>query len=183
MTQDWDAAATMASLAAEPWEGSAWRIHKAGFDALSTGDRLRSARYHYGEDLCPPERAFAALYLALAPEIAVAELTRHIGDIELAELNDHHLTEIAVHLHAVLDCRNLEYPSRAVLCNDSDPAVPRALGAAAFARGVEGILVPSATGLGDNLVVFVDRVLPQSRLAVVSHREPRLRIENPSDGL
>ena len=42
------------------------------------------------------------------------------------------------------------------------------VGEAAHHLGREGILAPSATGTGTVLAVFVERVLPNSRLALVS---------------
>jgi len=42
------------------------------------------------------------------------------------------------------------------------------LGLAAVRRGAEGILIPSATRAGDNLILFPDNLLPTSRIAVTT---------------
>lgn len=120
---------------------------------------------------------FAALYLALAPEVALAEMVRHADTEGLDTLIDRQLSELACSFAAVIDCRNptaLGLKAGALL-DDHDYSVSHALAAAAFAAGAEGILVPSATALGDNLVVFPANLRPESRLVVVSSRSPRLR--------
>jgi RES domain len=43
------------------------------------------------------------------------------------------------------------------LADDVDYRAPQALAAAAMAAGAEALLVPSVTGLGDNLIVFTAR--------------------------
>jgi hypothetical protein len=42
--------------------------------------------------------------------------------------------------------------------------------------GAEAVLVPSATGMGDNLVLFPDQLTAASRLTVISSRDPRLYV-------
>ncbi len=42
---------------------------------------------------------------------------------------------------------------------------------------LEGLLVPSATGLGDNLILLPQNLSAGSRIAVVSSRDPRLHVE------
>ena len=60
--------------------------------------------------------------------------------------------------------------------HDTDYEATQALGAAANSRGFEGLLVPSATRLGNNLIVFSQNLLADSRIAVVSSRDPRLYV-------
>jgi hypothetical protein len=50
----------------------------------------------------------------------------------------------------------------------------REIGAAAYAMSVEGILVPSATLLGDNLILLPQNFLPITQVEVISSRDPRL---------
>src|SRR5262245_17936699 len=59
------------------------------------------------------------------------------------------------------------------LLDDLDLAVPQSL-VAARRRGAEGLVVPSASLLGDNLVIFLDRLRPTSLIEVVRSIEPRL---------
>ena len=86
----------------------------------------------------------------------------------MPSLNDYRLSELSVRVRAVLDCRDpvplgLRFDD---LVHDTDYEATQAFGAAAFADGLEGLLVHSATRLGDNLILFPDnlRVLaPGSR--------------------
>jgi hypothetical protein len=64
------------------------------------------------------------------------------------------------------------------LCDDADLEVPRALAEAALARGVEGMLVPSATLLGDNLIVLTGNRRPGTSFEIVGFIEPRLYRES-----
>jgi len=52
----------------------------------------------------------------------------------------------------------------------------QAIGAAAIAYWLEGLLVPSATRLGENLILFPDNFRAGSRIEVVSSRDPRLYV-------
>jgi hypothetical protein len=61
--------------------------------------------------------------------------------------------------------------------HDTDYEATQAIGAAAFADGLEGLLVPSATRLGDNLILFPDNLRAGSRIEVVSSRDPRLYVQ------
>ena len=62
------------------------------------------------------------------------------------------------------------------LLHDTDYHVTQQIGAASVALGVEGILVPSATLLGDNMVFWVSQLRPTSRIVVVSSEDPRLYV-------
>lgn len=175
--RDWDATTAVAALGVTPWRGVAWRIHKARYDALdATGSRLRTGRYNRGGDLFPPEEVFAALYLALLPETALAELVRHIGEIDPEELNGYRLTEIDSDIGNILDCRDPTLLGLSLhdLCDPRDRSLTQALATAARNASAEGLLVPSATQLGHNLIVFTDRLQPGSELAVRGFRAPRL---------
>ncbi len=175
----WDAGAAVASLPLLPWRGTAWRMYARRYAALDpAGSLLVSGRYHRGPDLVPPDQVWPALYLALGAEICLSEVLRHLTPERLSRLNDYRLSEIAVDLVATLDCRDttvLGLPRDALL-HDSDYRVTQAVAAAAVARGAEGLLVLSATLLGDNLVVFPANLRPESRLSVVSARDPRLNV-------
>jgi len=88
------------------------------------------------------------------------------------------LSEIDVELETVLDCRDAAAfgLSPEELTRDYDFAMTQEIGAAAIALEAEGILVPSATGLGNNLVVFPAQLHSGSRLAVTGSRDPRLYV-------
>jgi RES domain-containing protein len=173
----WDAREAVSALNAKRRQAHAWRFHRRRYEALdASGSLLVSGRYNRGLDQVPADEAWPALYLALAPETALGEIVRHITPDLLGQLNDFRLSEVEADLSAVLDCRDetaLGLPA-GILTRDHDFAPAQALAAAAIDRGAEGILVPSATGLGDNLMVFPTRLQPNSRLVVIQSRDPRL---------
>ncbi len=120
---------------------------------LSTeGSRLHGGRYN-------PPAAFGALYLSESPAVATAEVRRaaagrRLGafvlgtvEIDLTRLLD--LTDRAVLAHLGVRPDDLVGP---------DYTPTRRLGTLAREAGFEGLLVPSATGLGTNLVLFPDRL-------------------------
>ena len=97
----------------------------------------------------------------------------------MPRLNTYRLSEIEVELSKVVDCRNITALGISLddLLNDLDYTVSQRIGAAALAMGAEGLLVPSATWLGDNLVVFPTQLCPDSRLEIVGSRDPVLYVE------
>jgi RES domain-containing protein len=163
------------------WHGAAWRIHRQRYAATDPGGSLKvSGRYHRGADRFAPEETWPALYLALDPETALGELVRHITPELLPHLNGYRVSELSVTLEAVVDCRDaaLLGVSPAALVHDRDLGVTQQIGAAVVAAGFEGLFVPSATALGDNLVVFPANLQASSRLYLVSERNPRLFVED-----
>lgn len=97
----------------------------------------------------------------------------------MPKLNTYRLTELGIHLQAVLDLRNPDTrpadPNE--LLNDHNYTTAQNLALNALTAGAEGILVPSATRLGDNLVVFPDNLQPGSRLEIISSRDPVLYVD------
>ena len=176
----WNARTAISNLKAAPWKGHAWRFHGRRYDAIdSAGSRLVSGRYNRGSDQFPEAEVWAALYLALRAEVALGEIVRHIFPDLLPKLNDFRLSELDVELQIVLDCRDaptlgLEHDD---LVRDYDFEVTQELATEAVAGDAEGMLVPSATQLGDNLIVFPARLLANSRLVVVDTRDPRLYVQ------
>ena len=172
----------VASRPLGPWRGTAWRMHARRYAPLDPGGALLfSGRYHRGRDRFPPDETWPALYLALGPEICLGEVLRHLTPERLSRLNDYRLSEIALDLTATLDCRDATafgLPHDALL-HDTDHRVTQELAAAAVAHGVEGLPVPSATLLGDNLVVFPASLGSGSRLEAVAARDPRLFVPRP----
>lgn len=175
----WNAAAALAACQPLPWSGSAWRAHRRKYLATDPGGSLRvSGRYNRGLDRFAPGQVWPALYLSLGAEVCLGEILRHISPALLPALNDYRISELRVELGAVLDCRDpaLLGLTREDFCDDLDYTVTQALAAAAIERGAEALLVPSATCLGDNLIVFTTCLAATSRLAVVSSRDPRLYV-------
>lgn len=178
--EGWDVSVAVAACPVVGWEGHVWRMHKRKYPATSPGGaRKVSGRYNRGLDLFPEDQSFAALYLATALEICLGEIYRHVTPELLPSLNDYRISELSVRLEAVLDCRD---PARLELIldrlvHDTDFEATQAIGAAAFAASFEGLLVVSATRLGDNLILFPDHLRANSQVMVVSSRDPRLYVE------
>jgi hypothetical protein len=124
------------------------------------------------------DQVWAALYLALSAEVSLGEILRHVSPEGMRDLNEFRLTELEVELTAVLDCRDAIALGLTPedLVRDYDFIATQEIAAAAISKGAEGILVPSATRLGDNLVIFANRLLSQSKLVVVGSRDPRLHV-------
>lgn len=175
----WNARKAIANIQPGPWKGRAWRFHRRTYGPTdAAGALLVSGRYHRGSDQFPRSQVWAALYLALSPEVSLGEVLRHSSPQLVPQLNEYRLSELEVELKAVLDCRDAAALGLSLedLTRDYDFAITQEVAAAAIAQGAEGILVPSATGLGDNLVVFPAQLHSTSRLAVVGSRDPRLYV-------
>lgn len=174
-----EARSALAALEQRPWRGRAWRAHFRSYEATDHGGSLRSSgRYHRGPDRFPPEESWPALYLALSPEVSLGEVLRRLPPELLNQLNEYRISELDVELHAVLDCRDAEVLGLKPgdLLDDYDLRITQEIGAAAVGEGVEALLIPSATRLGDNLVVFPAQLQSTSRLAVVGSRDPLLYV-------
>lgn len=174
----WNARAALSGIPATRWTGRAWRFHRRGYEAAdASGSLVTTGRYHRGSDQFQEAEVWLALYLALRPEVAVGEVLRHFGEL-MPQLNEYRLTELEVDLTRVLDCRDPSALGLApeVLVDDYDVSTTQELGAAAIAHEAEGILVPSATGLGDNLVIFPDQLQTISGLTIVGSRDPKLYV-------
>lgn len=177
--EGWDAEAALAVCPVVSWEGRLWRMHKRRYPAQDPGGaHLVSGRYNRGLDRFPEGETFPALYLATEPEICLGEVYRHVTPELLPSLNDFRLSELSASLQEIADCRDPSALGFTLghLSHDTDYEATQSLGAAARSLGLEGLLVPSATGLGDNLVIFPQNLRASSRLTVVSGRDPRLYV-------
>jgi RES domain-containing protein len=173
----WNAGLAVSRCPVIPWHGTAWRIHRRRYAAADPGGSLKvSGRYHRGADRFTSEATWPALYLALSPETALGELVRHITPELLPHLNGYRISELSVMLEAVVDCRDAARLgiNPAALVDDRDLETTQQIGAEVVAAGFEGLLVPSATALGDNLVVFPALLRERSRFDIVGSRDPRL---------
>jgi RES domain-containing protein len=162
-----------------PWRGTAWRMHRRKYLATDPGGSLKvSGRYNRGLDQFALEQTWPALYLAIAPETCLGELLRHVTVEHLPHLNDYRLSELSLDLEVICDCRDMSAIGLAPadLWHDTDFRVTQELAASTIARGAEGMLVPSATRLGDNLVLFPTQLRPTSLISVIGSRDPRLHV-------
>lgn len=164
----WDAVGALAPLPVVPWNGDVWRVHLARFapdDA--TGSTIASGRFHRAHAQYPTTAHWRALYLSLGPDIPIGEILRRFGPHRpFAGLRSYRRTRLHANLSAVLDCRDLAALGLAEdeLLDDLNYDIGHALGLAAFQRGAEGILVPSATRAGDNLIVLPDNLRSTARI-------------------
>ena len=155
-----------------PLKQGVWRGHRPKYGALdATGSYIVSARYHVAPRDAREDPFWPALYTSLDLATAIAEIERNIP---IASLRDHRFTEIWVQLEAVIDCRDFGLLALPVsmLLNDYDYSHGQALAHAAHAAGGEGLLVPSATNIGDNLILFPDRIRAGSVLQEVRFVDP-----------
>ena len=116
----------------------------------------------------PDSTAWAALYTSRKPEVAVWEMVRRSAARDLHFLQNNVLSELDMELSAVLD---LTDPRRIGLNQDdltgSDTTICQSIGRMVVQRGIQGILVPSATHLGTNLVCFPQNFMPSSVVRLV----------------
>lgn len=179
------ASRVLQSCSAVPWSGIVWRAHSRRYSAIDPGGSLRgSGRYHRGADYFPPEQAFAVLYTSVSDAVVTWEIIRgsmrgRAGAVG-SRLRAVNLAKLRVRLHAVLDLRD-PIPSglaRAALTSDNY-SLTQAIGSAAFARGLEGLLVPSATGVGEpgdnyNVIILMANLRPGSEVSFIESTRPNL---------
>lgn len=153
-----------------PWIGRVWRIHQDAWAADDPGGSLvGSGRWNRGLDLVPPPEAFPALYTATAPGVADWELIRHSRRSDADEMWRRFVraqrTWLDIAVPSALDLRDPASVglTRDDLLGDGVDAylLPQAIGAAAYAQGLTGILAPSATAMGQtsgdyNVIVFFE---------------------------
>lgn len=151
--------------------GEAFRNHGPGYGPLDTGgSRIHGGRWN-------PKESFPVLYLGLSPETAVAEFYRLVErqGRHPSDLLPRRLTTVDVALVRVLDltvggsAETLGLHLHELTAEDPSPC--QAVGDAAHYLGFEAVKAPSATGTGEVLAVFWDKVLPGSRVVPVSHVE------------
>lgn len=164
-----------------PLKQAVWRGHRRRYPAIDHGGSLRSsARFHQAAIDFPNGPTWPALYTAFDLAVALGELQRNIRS---ENIDQYRFTEIWVQLEEVLDCRDLDALglAEADLFDNTDFETPRALVAAAIDRNVEGIVVPSASRLGDNLIIFPHLVRTRSVVVEVRTIDPVLTKRPPDE--
>ena len=162
------------------WQGTVWRFHKRKYPALDpAGSRLTAGRFHRPAGQDKKNDGWQALYCALSPETCLGEILRNTPPELMPGLNLYRLSEIEVDLESIIDCRPIATFGIPIeeLIRDRAYDVTQRIARAALRTGAQGILVPSATRLGDNLVIFPDNLRPESRLEVIASRDPVLYVE------
>jgi RES domain-containing protein len=143
-------------------------------DHTDLGATLR-ASLHHPFRFNPPEE-FGVLYVALTERTAVAELERQaerIG-IPVARLAPRLMLHLEVSLGRVLDLtdhgvREAWGLSISDLASD-DYARCQAIARAARRDGFEAVRYPSATGEGENLAIFMDRLEKGSSVRITQRQ-------------
>jgi RES domain-containing protein len=152
------------------YSGDAWRHFDPSRDPLSgAGARLLGGRWN------PPE-SFAVLYLGLELETVQAEFIRMARRQGRAsgDFLPRKLCRYTIELDQLLDLRGKEAQQAVRLTTaelqSDDLSRCQAVGEATHYLGRSGILAPSAASAGSVLAVFLERVIPPSRINVVESR-------------
>ncbi|HEU4884340.1 MAG TPA: RES family NAD+ phosphorylase [Longimicrobium sp.] len=126
-----------------------------------------------------PTGEFGALYVSLDPETPFRELRRQVVKAGLTVLDFLPRTLFAAdaRLERVLDlaCADVpaEYRLSARSLGSDDWTACQDVARRARAAGYEAIRFPSATGSGENLAVFLDRLAPGSYVRIIRGEEVR----------
>lgn len=146
------------SLPATVYAGDAYRHVATGRSPLSAeGARIVGGRWN-------PPQSYAVLYLGLDVGTVIAEFHRLAAKQRLAPSSflPRTLYRYDIRASNLLDLRLVDNRLALDVSVDElaadDPAACRAIGEAAFTCGREGVLAPSATGAGDVLAVFPQRL-------------------------
>jgi RES domain-containing protein len=171
-----------------PWSGSIFRSTSPEYanttDLLSgVGSKSNGARY-------TPKGSFPTVYGSLDPDTAMHEALafhRRAG-IPVEQAMPRVFVSMRVALRRILPLTDRR--TRALLRlsvrrltrvrwqdeqDSGREALTQAVGRIARELGFEGLLVPSAQGAGQNLVLFPDRLLPGSRLEIINAGQLRRR--------
>lgn len=142
----------IAAIAPIAFSDSVYRVVPSSLrdKILSTeGNRYYPGRYHLGGET-------GILYTSLEPDLAIMELGRHAARANLQ--GGLAVGSIKVRLQKVLDLTNPAVLERLGVAKDAlvspDWTITQAISHQARKAGCQGLLVPSATGNGVNLVVF-----------------------------
>jgi RES domain-containing protein len=174
---DWNPVTAIAGCQVNSLVGAAWRAHSPRYDATSyEGSRRTTGRYNCGPDRFPDGPNWPVLYLALAPEVCIGELVRNVAPLDPTRLNNYRISELHMSLPVVVDCTDLAALRLEIedLCHDSDWEIPQELAEVALHPRFEGMIVPSASRLGNNLIVFPEQLRPDSVIEVRRYVDPRL---------
>ncbi|HWS15409.1 MAG TPA: RES family NAD+ phosphorylase [Candidatus Methylomirabilis sp.] len=127
-----------------------------------------------------PPGEFGALYTTTVEGDIEREMERAAEKrgITPKDLLPRDIVTIAVSLHKVLDLtdpailRDLKFHADDLTKDAYEHTCD--LGRAVFKAGIEGIVVPSATGKGKNLVIYADNLSPKSSVSEKRRRKMEL---------
>ncbi len=157
----------------------AFRHVSAGTDPLlGTGARIHGGRWN-------PPGSFSTLYLGLSEETVAVEWARAAAaqGLDLDAFLPRELYEFELSLTSVVDLRPLKARSIAKLTvhdiTAEDQRACQRVGEAAHSLGLEGLMAPSATGIGDVIAVFLDQLKPNAQLDVVTSHTWNVPADSP----
>ncbi|HBY45982.1 MAG TPA: RES family NAD+ phosphorylase [Thermomicrobiales bacterium] len=172
------------------WHGHAWRHHAAAREATNSAGSIKfSGRYNRGHDQFDPAECWEALYLSLGRDIVLGELIKHLGEDgkpQFPRLRNRRISKLYLELANVVDCRDVSSfgLQKHDLSGDDGSGeeqaylIGHAIAGAAVLLGHEAMLVPSATLLGDNVIVFPANPRHSSRIAVIESVDPVLYVKS-----
>lgn len=153
------------------FSGEVCRHTGPGIHPLSTtGAQTQGGRWN-------PANSFPALYLALSEDTAAAEFYRRAAGENRSpdDLLPRRLHTYTVRLSAILNLTDKDVLDGLDIFKDdlasNDRSLCNALGDAAHYVGFEGIRAPSATGVGEVLVVFWDRLKAGSTVEPIAFKD------------
>lgn len=116
------------------------------------------------------KNVFGALYLGKSPQVCQEEMRRGKKRTERMLL-----AKVKVSLRRVLDLTDDKILSalgveREALMRAQDYEPTRRIAKLARDSGIEGLVVPSVTQMGSNLVIFMDKLLPDSKVRVLKKK-------------
>ncbi len=169
---------TIDGLPPVSWEGRAFRHQAAEWSYSQPGAGARTVGGRWN-----PPGSFATLYLGLSLEVVEAEFHRlaERSGRDPDEFLPRHLLTYEIRLESLLDLTDA-VARKALGLSDAqlrsaDPRACQEIGDAAHHLGREGVLAPSATDAGQVLAVFVERLLPASRIDLVSTTEWKRQVD------
>jgi RES domain-containing protein len=159
----WDARKAIATLPHLSWNSKesgdyVWRVHFDAYSATDYGGSYKTSGRFNKESLkdeSSQHLTWPALYLGTQPDVCIGEYIRN-HEPKVLQNSRHILTKMSLRLERILDCRNLTALglTEEELLHDNDYAHPHDLAQAALEGKFEAILVPSATRLGECIVIF-----------------------------
>jgi RES domain-containing protein len=159
-------ARALSQISPHRFEGDLFRQQGPQYLPLSgDGARIAGGRWN------PPD-SYPVIYTATTSETCWAELKRHASNqgLAVADLMPRVLVRYEAKLDRLLDLTDEATAndlgvSLAVL-RDDDLRICQAVGEMAHHLGFEGVMAPSATGIGVAVAVFINRLAPSSTFIV-----------------
>jgi RES domain-containing protein len=118
-----------------------------------------------------PTGEFGALYVSLDPETPFRELRRQAvkAGLDVLDFLPRTLFAADARLQRVLDLACADVP----LLGSDDWTACQGVARRARLAGYEAIRFPSATGAGENLAIFLDRLAPGSYVRIIREEDVR----------